>query len=111
MQVICKKNNLIYDNQPHYFASITIGKSYELLNVSHNPKFRVYGGELKTLFYEIVDNSGLRQKNYNSPLAQNGVWFYNSTDAIGDDDKDDNFTLRINVIENALIYLDTHNGA
>ena len=53
----------------------------------------------------------LRQKNYNSPLAQDGVWFYNSTDAIGDDDKDDNFTLRINVIENALIYLDTHNGA
>ena len=59
MQVICKKNNLIYDNQPHYFASITIGKSYELLNTSNNPKFRVYGGDLKTLFYEIVDNSGL----------------------------------------------------
>lgn len=59
MQVICKKNNLIYDNQPHYFASITIGKSYELLNISNNPKFRVYGGDLKTLFYEIVDNSGL----------------------------------------------------
>ena len=36
MQVICKKNNLIYDNQPHYFASITIGKSYELLNISSN---------------------------------------------------------------------------
>jgi hypothetical protein len=60
MQVICKKNRLIYDNQPHYFASITIGKSYELLNISNNPKFRVYGGDLKTLFYEIVeDNSGL----------------------------------------------------
>ena len=63
MQVICKKNNLIYDNQPHYFASITIGKSYELLNISNDPKFRVYGslkqGELKTLFYEIIDNSGL----------------------------------------------------
>jgi hypothetical protein len=63
MQVICKKNRLIYDNQPHYFASITIGKSYELLNISNDPKFRVYGSgirpELKTLFYEIVDNSGL----------------------------------------------------
>jgi hypothetical protein len=39
--------------------SITIAKSYELLNISHNPKFRVYGGDLKTLFYEIIDNSGL----------------------------------------------------
>lgn len=53
----------------------------------------------------------LKQKNYNSPLAHDGVWFYNSTDASGDDDMDDNFTLRISVIENALIYLDTHNGA
>ncbi len=59
MQVICKKNNLIYDKQPHYFASITIGKSYELLNISNDPKFRVYGGDLKTLFYQIVDNTGL----------------------------------------------------
>ena len=59
MQVICKKNNLIYDNQPHYFASITIGKSYELLNISNDPKFRVYGADLKTLFYQIVDNTGL----------------------------------------------------
>jgi hypothetical protein len=52
----------------------------------------------------------LKQKNYNSPLAHDGVWFYNSTDASGDDDMDDNFTLRISVIENALIYLNTHNG-
>jgi hypothetical protein len=59
MQVICKKNNLIYDNQPHYFMSITIAKSYELLNISNDPKFRVYGGDLKTLFYQIVDNTGL----------------------------------------------------
>lgn len=59
MQVICKINRLKYDDQPHYFISITIGKSYELLNISHNPKFRVYGGDLKTLFYEIVDNTGL----------------------------------------------------
>ena len=48
----------------------------------------------------------LRQKNYNSPLAQDGVWFLNNTDANGDED--DNFTVRINVIENALIYLDTY---
>jgi hypothetical protein len=51
----------------------------------------------------------LRQKNYNSPLAQDGVWFHNSTDDNEPTD-DDNFTVRINVIENALIYLNTHNG-
>jgi hypothetical protein len=66
MQVKCKKNRLKYDTQPHYFRELTIGKSYELLNKSNDPKFRVYGArflatnlDLKTLFYEIVDNSGL----------------------------------------------------
>jgi hypothetical protein len=50
----------------------------------------------------------LKQKNHNSPLGSEGVWFLNNTDANGDED--DNFTVRINVIENALIYLNTHNG-
>jgi hypothetical protein len=49
----------------------------------------------------------LRQKNYNSPLAQDGVWFLNSTDD-NEPREDDNFTVRINVLENALIYLDTY---
>jgi hypothetical protein len=51
MQVKCKKNRLKYETQPHYFMELTIGKSYELL--------RVYGADLKTMFYEIIDNSGL----------------------------------------------------
>lgn len=59
MKVTCKTNNLIYDKQPHYFISLTIGKSYQVLDISENPKFRVYGSDLKTLFYQIEDNSGL----------------------------------------------------
>ena len=55
MKVTCKTNNLIYDKQPHYFISLTIGKSYQVLDISENPKFRVYGGDLKTLFYQIED--------------------------------------------------------
>ena len=59
MEVICKTNNLIYNKQPHYFISLTIGKSYQVLDISENPKFRVYGGDLKTKFYQIKDNSGV----------------------------------------------------
>jgi len=59
MEVICKTNNLIYDAQPHYFLSVTIGKSYTVLDISQNPKFRVYASDLNCQFYEIVDNSGL----------------------------------------------------
>ena len=49
----------------------------------------------------------LRQKNYNSPLGSEGVWFLNSTDT-NESREDDNFTVRINVLENALIYLNTY---
>ena len=58
MEVICKTNNLIYDKQPHYFISITLGKSYKVLSMTENPKLRVYASDLNTLFYEIVDNTG-----------------------------------------------------
>ena len=50
----------------------------------------------------------LKQKNYNSALGNGGVWFYNSTDA--EDNDNDNYNIRINVIKNALIYLDTYSS-
>ena len=66
-----------------------------------------YNGLFTTNFVLIDFPEILRQKNYNSPIGSEGVWFYNNTD-VNEPTDDDNFTLRINVIENALIYLDTY---
>ncbi len=66
-----------------------------------------YNGLFTTDFVLIDFPEILRQKNYDSPLAQDGVWFLNSTDT-NESREDDNFTLRINVLENALIYLNTY---
>ena len=63
--------------------------------------------ELFTTNFVLIDFPEiLRQKNYNSPIGSEGVWFSNSTDA--EDNDNDNYNIRINVIENALIYLDTY---
>lgn len=58
MEVICKTNSMIYDKHPRYFMSITLSKSYKVLSITQNAMYRVYGSDLDTFFYEIVDDTG-----------------------------------------------------